>query len=92
MLQESTAGLLGSKLWHEHTDIPIQRYCCCKYGFNCAFQLNCMTQIWKAFRQESYTRHRIIGRIVMISLLISHVTAAVIAGRHLQSDKTSEKV
>lgn len=49
-------------------------------------------QVWKSFRQESYARHKVIGRIVMASLLGSHITAATIAYRHILSDQWSEKV
>lgn len=49
-------------------------------------------QVWGPFRQESYKRHKIIGKIVMASLLGAYATASVIALGLLGSDEWAEKV
>ena len=49
-------------------------------------------QVWGSFRHESYTRHKVIGRIVMACMLGAYVPAAQIAYHHLTGETWPETV
>ncbi|BDA48301.1 hypothetical protein COCOBI_11-5610 [Coccomyxa sp. Obi] len=49
-------------------------------------------QIWGGFRSQSYRRHRIIGRIALMSMVLAMVTASRYALFHLAEESLAEKV
>ena len=49
-------------------------------------------QVWGQFRKENYKRHRIIGRVILLSMARAMLTAAGYALLHLAGDSAAEKV
>ena len=52
----------------------------------------CAGQVWGEFRKESYKRHRILGRVTLLSMALAMLTAARYALLHLAGDTAAEKV